>query len=155
MQTSLAVFLATAVIYFGASVMPYASVQQSMGWLSQAVVATGAAATFLLMKSNRLTLPQAAAVFVCAGAVAAVTSASTVACFLKSAQCATLFPLHATVFSSAFLIGSSGFTAFSAWMALGMPLWAAIVGTILASPVLIVVVMPWVAKVIGAVFAAL
>lgn len=155
MHTSLAVFLATAVIYFGAVVMPFPQSQAAVGWLSQVVVATGAIATFAAMHTNRLTIAQAAAVFVCAGGVSAVSSLATTACYLKDSQCTSLFPLHATIFSSAFLTGSAAFAAFSAWTALGLPLWAIIVGTVLAAPGLIVMVMPLVSRVVGDGFARL
>ena len=155
MLTTQAVFLATSVIYLGAVVTPMPQAQAAVGWLSQVVVASGAVATFATMGVHRLTIPQAVAVFLCAGGVAAMSSIATTACYLKNSQCTSLFPLHATVFSSAFLTGSAAFTAFSVWMAAGLPLWAAIVGTVLAAPGLIVVVMPYVSKVVGAGFGQL
>lgn len=155
MQTSMAVFLACTVIYFGAVVMPVPEAQSAVGWLSQVVVATGAFATFASMASHRLSVTQALAVFLCAGGLAAVSSLATTACYLKDSQCTSLFPLHATIFSSAFLAGSAAFTSFAAWTALGLPLWAVIVGTVLAAPGLVVVVMPFVSRFVGAAFGQL
>ena len=155
MNTTLAVFIATTVIYFGAVVMPVDGAQASVGWLSQAVVATGAVATFGAMQAHRLTIVQAVAVFACAGAMSALSSVATTACYLKDSQCTSLLPLHSTIFTTAFLTGSAAFTSFSVWMALGLPLWAAIVGTVLAAPGLIVVVMPFVSNLVSVGFGKL
>jgi hypothetical protein len=121
--------------------------------MSQAVFATGAVATFMAMHQYRLSLAHATAVFLCAGAVSTISTLSSVACFFRSVECSTLFPMHATIFSSAFLVGSAAFTAFTLWANLGLPAWAAIVATILAAPPMIAVASPMVAKVVGDAFA--
>lgn len=147
MQRSVAVFLATAVIYVGASLLP--STHPALGWLAQGTVITGAIATFCVMRAHNVTIPQAAAVFLCTGSLAALSNLSATTCFLKNEDCTSLLPLHAAVLSNALVLGVASFTSFEAWVALGLPVWLAVFGTVVAAPAMSLAVMPLVSRVIS------
>jgi hypothetical protein len=147
MQRSVAVFLAIAVIYVGAGLLP--SAHSALGWLAQGTVISGAIATFCVMQAHHVSVPQAAAVFLCTGSLAALSSLSATTCYLKNEDCTSLMPLHAAVLSNALLLGAASFTAFGVWLALGFPVWLAIFGTVIAAPAMTLAVLPLVSRLIG------
>lgn len=145
MQTSVAVFLAFTVIYFGSVVLPYDVASKAIGWTAQATSLTAAVATFMLMKSYKFTLAPAALLLLCLTVVATLAATAIVLCVHKE-QCQQSFPLHALVFSSGFLSGVAAYVGYLFGAALGLPVWATIVGAISFAPVYIAFVMPFVAK---------
>ena len=148
MQTSLAVFLATTVIYFVSTLLPFKASQQSVGWAAQATMATGVVATFMVMKAQRLTMVQAALVFACFALIAGTAVLVSSACLVQKNkwQCEHLLPLHTVLFSSAFLTGSAAYIGYGLGSALGMPLWATIVASIVFAPFAMAVATPLASK---------
>jgi len=151
MQTSLAVFLAFTVIYFGSVVMPFDVATKAIGWTAQATSLTAAVATFMLMRSYKFTLGPAALLLLCLTIVATLAATAIVLCVQKQ-QCQQTMPVHALVFSSGFLSGVAAYVGYLLGSALGLPAWATIVTAISFTPIYITFVMPFVAKRVESLF---
>ena len=145
MQTSVAVFLAFVVIYFGAFMLPAEYSQKTVGWAAQAATLTGAVATFMVLYSHRIGLPKSLMVLFGTSVMSALSAMATVAC-VQTQKCSPTFPVHVLVLSSAVLSGTAAFTGFLLGNALGLPLWAAIVASIAFAPVFVAVVLPAVSQ---------
>lgn len=151
MQTSTAVFLAFAVIYFGSVVLPFEAAATARGWTANAASLAAAVATFFAMKSHRLGATHAAAVLACMTLVAALAAMAVVLCVQKN-RCGTQLPVHALVFSSGFLSGAAAYLGFLLGAAVGLPAWAAIVLAVVSAPLYITHVMPRAALAVNSAF---
>lgn len=155
MQTSVAVFLAFTVIYFASILLPFKASQASIGWTSQAAMTTGAVATFMVMKSNRLSMVQAALVFTFGAIITAITVMMSSVCLLvddKAWQCQNLLPLHTMLFSAALLTGATAYIGYGLGSAMGLPLWATIAGSIALAPLGFTVAMPLASRGVGRIY---
>ena len=100
------------------------------------------------MQAQRLTMVQAALVFTCFAVIAGIAAVVSSFCLVQKQkwQCNHLLPLHTVLFSSAFLTGSAAYIGYGLGSALGLPLWATIVGSIAFAPVAMAVATPLASK---------
>lgn len=141
MQTSVAVFLSLAVIYFSLLVVPSEFAQKYTGWAAQAVSLSGAVATFMLMRSHKLGYVQGAVVLTGMALVVTLAGLAVAAC-VKRKKCQQSFPVHTLVFSSGFLSGAAAYVGYLLGVAVGLPVWATIVVSVVFAPVFITTAMP-------------
>jgi hypothetical protein len=148
MHTTDTVFVAVAALYLVSTVLPVDWAERTTPYLSMATGLTGAIATFFTMSRLKLGLLQTLAVMACAATVTTLTTlamASTTQC-ADSSKCYALLPLTGMVFSSAILSGAAAYFAYLLASAVGLPLWAAIVTTIVFAPVFMAIVAPAIDK---------
>lgn len=141
MQTSVAVFLAMTVIYFGSFALPAEYSQKAVGWAAQATAGTGAVATFMVMYARKVGLGTSVLLLFAASVLSVLSAMATLAC-VESKKCSPTFPVHTLVFSGSVLTGVSAFTGFLLGTTIGLPLWAAIVVSIALTPIFITTVLP-------------
>lgn len=144
MDTPTAVFVAMLVLYLGATAMPARVGQDATAWLAELTTATGALATFFALQRRGAGLPQALAVALSAAAVAALASTSLAGCMRApgGASCNSMALTHAALLSGAALSGSASYAMFVLWLAAGLPTWAAIVATLVGTPLLLAASLP-------------
>lgn len=154
MDTPTAVFVATLVVYLGATVLPFRVGQEYSAWLAQATTATCALATFFALRKYRASTPQALAVALSAAAVTALASTSLAGCMRApgGASCNSMALVHASLLSGAALAGSASYVTYVLWLAIGLPVWAAVVATLLGTPLLVAASMPLVNSAVGSAF---
>lgn len=145
MQTSVAVFLAFTVIYFAAVVMPFDVSLKALGWTAQATSITAAVATFMTMQSHKFSLTSASVLLLCLTIVSTIAAVAILLCVHRQ-QCQDTFPVHALVFSTGFLSGAAAYVAYLVGNAVGLPLWATIVASIVFAPTYIAYIMPLISK---------
>lgn len=145
MDTSLAVFLAFTVIYFGSLAMPFQVRTKMVGWSAQATTITGAVATFMLMLSRNVGILPASAVLALMTLVATLSAMSIVSC-MERAQCQESLNVHALVFSTSFLSGAAAYIGFLASSGTGFPLWVSVVAAICFAPLYIMYAFPFLAR---------
>lgn len=143
MQTSVAVFIAFAVLYFASFVMPEEYARHTVGYTAQATTITGAVATFMVMYTRRIGLTNSLAVLASLSVVAVLSALAAVSC-VKHQQCSQTFPVHTLIFSSSFMSGAAAYAGFLMGAAVGLPLWATIVGSIAFAPIFIAVILPYI-----------
>ena len=151
MQTSVAVFLAFTVIYFGTVVLPFDVATQAVGWTAQATAVAAAVATFTVMKSRKFSLGPAALLLLCMTVVSILAATAIVLCVQRK-QCQQSLPVHSLVFSTGFMSGMAAYVGFLIASAVGLPMWATIVIAVMCAPVYIAYVMPFLANFIANLF---
>lgn len=136
--TSVSVFAAFVVLYFAAVAVK----AREVGWVAQATSITGAVATYLTMSQRQFAIVPSLGIL---GFMVIVWALAT----MPSRE---PLPAHAQVFSAAFMGGTAAYVTSVAATAVGLPVWAAVVATIVAAPVFLAYVLPHAADHIETVF---
>lgn len=149
MHTSVAVFVALTVIYAGTLVLPYDLSAKTMQFAAQAATIACAVATFFVLKSSKMGVGPVALVLAAATSFVALAGLAAMTCPPgKCQKYRTLFVANSLLFSTSIMTGSAAFLAYTVGSVVGLPAWAAIVASVVLTPLYIVYGMPVVVEVI-------
>lgn len=143
MHTSVAVFIALTVIYAGTLVLPADLSAKTLQFTGAAASTSCAVATFFVLKASNLGVGAVALVLVAATAMVSMTALAMATCSTSGCrQYQTMYVSNSLLFSSSITTGTAAYLGYLVASLVGLPVWAAIVVSVLLVPMYIVYGMP-------------